>query len=294
LEHYLNYIDENGLFAIKAWNFVDWAPIDQPNDGIVTHQNLFLVRALNQASRLGVLAQDERAARYAEAAGKLKDAVNRHLWCEERQAYRDCIHADGRLSDTFSFQSQIIAYSCGVPEGERKRLIERYLTGIPADFVKSGSPFISFFHYEGLVEIGQFEWMLNDIRRNYGQMIEHEASACWEMYPEHSETEDRPKRLTRSHCHAWSAAPCYFLGAYVLGVRSAAPGWKEVIVAPNPGGLLWARGSVPLNGNGRIDVSWKADEASRTLSIEVRAPRDVNVEIKIPDGYKGNVKQTVI
>ena len=47
--------------------------------------------------------------------------------------------------------------------------------------------------------------------------------------------------LSRSHCHAWSAAPAYFLSRSVLGVKPLAPFWTSVEIAPVPCGLAWAR-----------------------------------------------------
>src|SRR5690606_15882428 len=53
LEHYLTYINEQGLLDMKAWNLLDWSPIDQPHNGVVTHQNMFLVRALELTAKMG-------------------------------------------------------------------------------------------------------------------------------------------------------------------------------------------------------------------------------------------------
>ena len=40
---------------------------------------------------------------------------------------------------------------------------------------------------------------------------------------------------TRSDSHAWAAHPNYSLLATVLGVRPLTPGFKSVLIAPNPG-----------------------------------------------------------
>ena len=87
-------------------------------------------------------------------------------------------------------------------------------------------------------------------------MLDHGATTCWEVYPISPVAEDGDQ-LSRSHCHAWSAAPAAFLPERVLGIRPLAPGWTKVLVAPEPCGLEWAEGSVPLPGAGRIDVSWR-------------------------------------
>ncbi len=65
-------------------------------------------------------------------------------------------------------------------------------------------------------------------------------------------TPERPEP-TRSDSHAWSAHPNYGLLATVLGVRPAAPGFREVRIAPQLGLLRRAEGRVP-HPYGNIDV----------------------------------------
>jgi hypothetical protein len=95
---------------------------------------------------------------------------------------------------------------------------------------------------------------------------------------------------TRSHCHAWSAGPAYFLGAYMLGVRGADPGWSRVIVEPQPAGLTWARGTVPLPDGGSIAVSWRLDEAARRIRLRIEAPRGLELLVQPPDGYEAETE----
>jgi len=95
--------------------------------------------------------------------------------------------------------------------------------------------------------------------------------------------------LTRSHCHAWSAAPSYFLGRQLLGISRQSAGWKQVRIAPDPAGLSWARGAVPLPEEGSIDVSWRLDEAGRTFRMRISAPESVELDIRCPEGYTAEV-----
>ncbi|RXZ81196.1 alpha-L-rhamnosidase [Paenibacillaceae bacterium] len=292
LEHYLLKVDESGLLNIKGWNLLDWSPIDQPNNGIVAHQNMFLVKTLRVAAEMAELAEDMEGLRFFSArANEISAAINAQLWEEERNAYIDCIHADGRRSVSCSMQTQVVASLTGVAEGDRKAILSGYLLNPPASFVQIGSPFMSFFYYEALAEAGLVKQIVEDIRHNYGQMIDNGATTCWEMYPNFSENRANPNMLTRSHCHAWSSAPAYFLGKQLLGISGMTPGWEEVTIAPEPCGLSWAKGSVPHPGGGRIDVSWKVDEASGTMGLDVVCPDDVKLTIKLPEGYKGTVRE---
>ncbi|WP_036745303.1 family 78 glycoside hydrolase catalytic domain [Paenibacillus sp. UNC451MF] len=292
LEHYLMHLNKNGLLEIDAWNFLDWAPMDQPRHGVVTHQNMFLVKALRHAAELAASAGvvDEGKS-FSDQADALKQAIDTYLWSEEREAYLDCIHASGRKSGIFSMQTQVVAYLCDIAAGERKKKLEQYLSDPPESFVQMGSPFMSFFYYEALVKMGNTQRLIEDIRTQYAAMLRYGATTCWEMYPKPQADPVRPhpSHLTRSHCHAWSAAPGFFLGTSVLGVNPAAPGWREIVIAPQPCGLEWARGSVPLPDEGRIDVSWRiGDDGS--MYIQAWVPAGIKAEIRLPDGRQGTTE----
>lgn len=296
LRHYEQRINGDGLLEIKGWNLLDWAPMDQPGDGIVTHQNLMLAHTLRRTRALAALAGKEDSAEAVwcgELSVRLDQAINHHLWSRERNAYLDCIHKDGRRSDIFSMQTQVMALLSGTAQGERKEQLAGYLKNAPEGFVPIGSPFMSFFYYEALAQQGAPEDMkllLDDIRRNYGFMIDNGATTCWEMYGHTTMNRANANDLTRSHCHAWSAAPGYFLGAFALGVRSAAPGWTKVLIEPRPGDLAWARGSVPLPHGGKADIAWTADAGALT-TLEITAPDDLELDIRVPDGCAVSVKR---
>ncbi|MDR6551709.1 family 78 glycoside hydrolase catalytic domain [Paenibacillus qinlingensis] len=291
LEAYLERLNTDDLLDMKGWNLLDWAPMDQPNDGIVTHQNLMLVKALQETAAIAELAgMPLKGAVCIEMAVRLKTAINRHLWSEERGAYLDCIHRGGRRSSIFSMQTQVMALLVGVAEGDRAALLSEYLTATPEGFVPIGSPFMSFFYYETLMKSGHVQWMLDDMRENFGFMLDNDATTCWEMYGHTTMNRANANDLTRSHCHAWSAAPGYFLGAYVLGVRPAAPGWTKVIIEPNIGDLSWAKGTVPLPQGGCIDVTWKADNG-QMVSLIVTAPEHAELDIRVPESCAVSIRR---
>jgi len=68
-----------------------------------------------------------------------------------------------------------------------------------------------------------------------------------------AETVDRPGGSSRSDCHAWSASPNIEIFRTVLGVDSAAPGFRRVSIRPHLGKLRRAGGSVP-HPNGAVEV----------------------------------------
>ena len=70
----------------------------------------------------------------------------------------------------------------------------------------------------------------------------------------------------------------YLLSRYVLGVHPAKPGFSEILIAPQPCDLKWARGTWP-SPRGPIEVDWKLDPDDQ-----------LNLVCRLPDGMKGTVQ----
>lgn len=271
-----DHLDADGLFSIHAWNMFDWAAMDTPSVGVVTHQNCLAVMALNEAAELATwLGEHRLASEWRAMAAKLADAINKHLWNEERQAYTDCLR-DGAHSQVYSQQTQTAAYMSGVASGERARRCWQLLCDPPEGFVKAGSPFFAFFLLEAYMQQGADQEFLDRIRRDWGFMIEQGATTFWEMWS----WKLPGGRLTRSHCHGWSGAPTFFLSTYVLGVVPVALGFQKARVAPHPGDLAWCRGRVPTPA-GPIEVQWE-NLPGEPFCLRVTAPEGIEVEVVPP------------
>jgi hypothetical protein len=273
-------INDKGLFAMFGWNLFDWAPMDTPGNGIVTHINCLASLGLKQCAQLARdLGDEKKASEWDSAARGLALAVNQHLWSADQGAYVDCIRADGTMSPVFSQQTQTAAYISGVATADRAEKCRAIVHSPPDGFVKAGSPFFMFFLLEALVHEGRFEEMIDTIRGYWGKQIDAGATTFWEMY------HDGAPRLTRSHCHGWSAAPTYFLSQQVLGVQPLEPGYAKVRIAPQIGTLKWVRGRVPTP-RGVIECSWKRE--GKTFELAVDIPVGSSMQIELP--VKGNVK----
>ena len=104
-------------------------------------------------------------------------------------------------------------------------------------------------------------------------MLESGATTVWESYP--TGTTGGGKFPTRSHCHAWSAAPTRFLNRIILGIRETAPGSATVRISPRLNGLTWAEGTT-ATARGPVHVAWKL--AAGKLDVHYTAPADMKTE----------------
>lgn len=274
------HINADGLFDIVAWNMFDWAPMDTPENAVVTHQNCLAVMALRQSGELAKsMGRDAKMREWNTLADELTETINKHMWSAKDRAYIDCIHHDGRRSEVLSQQTHTAAYISGVATGARTKRCREIISHPPKGFVEAGSPFFMFFLLEALVDEGEFGEMIDTIREYWGVQIEAGATTFWEMYYRDAE------RKARSHCHGWSAAPTYFLSTYVLGIQPLEPGFAKIRIAPQPGDLKWAHGVMPTP-HGDVECYWSKE--NNHFHLRISANEDVEQRIEIP--YTGKVK----
>jgi alpha-L-rhamnosidase len=263
--------------------------MDTPSDGIVTHINCLASLGLNQCAELAQnIGDEEKSKDWSNLARVIAEATNKHLWSTDKNAYLDCIRKDGKPSPTFSQQTQTAAYISQVAQGDRASRCADLMHNPPKDFVKAGSPFFMFFLLEALVHENNFDALATTIRDYWGKQTDAVATTFWEMYQEPDAKASffgAQHRLTRSHCHGWSAAPTFFLTQYILGVRPLEPGYAKILIAPEPTTLTWAQGKVPTPA-GPIECYWRNLDDRFELSVSV--PRNRALRIELP--RKGKIE----
>ena len=282
---FFDHIDATGLFSIDAWNMLDWAPMDTPYKGTVTHLNARLAacfRAISELAGILDLADDGMENRLKNYAERLASKTDEAFWDEALQCYIDCIHEDGTRSEVVSVQTNLMMLLYGCVPAEREERIRSFILTPPAYAVTPGSPFLAHFYYEYLFSIGQGEKALKGIREQWGPMLEH--GTCWETFKGFYKD-----RLTRSYCHAWSSAPAYLFGAWILGIRPVKPGFEKILIAPVTSGLDSAEGVVPIPA-GDIYISWVVED--RKLTCDVRLPRGTEWEFNPAE--EGWDKSTIV
>jgi hypothetical protein len=275
-------IDERGLFRHTDWNMLDWAPLDSPPGSWIANENAFAARSLDAAARLSRLLGDEgqATAREAAAAG-LRAATDAAFWSEEAGAYIDSIHGDGTRSAVLSQQTQIALWLCDCVPAPRAERIFPALLEAPEGWVPVMSPWMMWFLFEALERKGEGARLPALMTRHWEVMRKAGATTTWEVFSNHFGGRWNP---TRSWCHAWSAAPTWFLSRCQLGLRSLAPGWRKAELAPLPAGLHWARGRYPTP-LGPVEIAWELDGGGR-LDLRVLKPAGMELELRLPSGVE--------
>jgi hypothetical protein len=146
-------------------------------------------------------------------------------------------------------------------------------------------PFMVAYEVEARFIAGDTEGAFELIRRCWGNMLEGGTGTFWECvdadtgtFPLRSFNVDSKIDCVNSAAHGWSGWITWILQAHVLGVRPLEPGYRKVLVSPNPGALPKVSGTVPTpHGPVTATIISTATE----LRIEVSAPAGVEVVVDV-------------
>ncbi len=247
------------LKQMPWWNYVDWVwknSGEPPRgaDGSSAVIDLQHLLALDWAADLEeALGSRRQASEFREQAVTLRAAIKRLYWDTTRQLFADTVE-----KKEFSQQANSLAVLARVTEGEEARsLVVRILND---SSLTECTYYFRYYLYSAVNQVGEGDRYL-DLLGEWDSMLAR-GLTTWAEKPE----------PTRSDCHAWSASPNYELFRTVLGIDSAAPGFKRVIIRPYLGKLTRVTGSIP-HPNGEISVKLALEGGK--LEAEVNLPASV-------------------
>ena len=285
LDYYANLLTEDGGFIVKAWNLVDWAPMDISNNCVCTAYQGILAHCYDIAAKHAeILGNKDESKIFETIASRIRTYLSTVLWDNERKAYRDGWSPISGLSKTFSIQTHtLLLFYQAVKEPERRELIKDYIKNKPEDFLDVGSPFLLYYLYGFLAETGEIEAVINDMEKRWGEMLRYDSTTCWEVFPGFYENS-----RTRSYCHAWSTVPAMLMQKFLLGIKRDEDGFKKISIVMKDTSLKWCRGSIPTP-YGDIEVTW--DKYDKEFSV--RIPEQIEIgEVKVK-GFSVTIKRTL-
>jgi len=259
---------ETGLFRGRHWNLLEWADIDHKNETVL-HNSLLFCGALQAAEHCAAVL-GASAAPFRTLRRKLAAAINA-FWDEEKGCYPDALlDTTGKPSPKTCQHTSMLAIMCDVILKKNSSTALKNLLNPPQGMTTVASPFAMQFLFEALEKSGEFNAIIESIRTRFKSMIERGATTVWEMFD--GAAFDAHGFPTRSHCHAWSSSPLWFLNRIVLGIRQTAPGGKRFEISPWLGDLQGARGAT-ATPRGPVAVEWKIK--GDTLYVIITAPKGV-------------------
>ncbi len=283
----------DGLLShMPYWVFLDWSMPDKKGESEILNA-LYYHTLQNAAAMAGTGGEGRRAARYRQEARLIKEHFAR-FWNPRRRLYMDAWD-HGRRSQLTGQLGNADAVLFGLaPKNRIAEILDqisnprRVRLRVPQPGVGSytmaknfnprrniaqAQTYGMFFVLRALTRHGHDRAALAYIRRLWGPMIAAGNDTFWENF----------QQDTGTSCHAWSAAPTYFLSAIVLGIQPVRPGYARYRVAPHPSGLQWAQGDIPTV-NGRLAVQWRWDkgEGKRDFELTLTNPAALSARIELP------------
>lgn len=260
-------IDTSDLRDIVDWpggerDGYDFRPVN-------TVVNAFHCHTLTLMARIAhALGQDVDATTFSAAANLASESFHRVFFDADAGCYRD-----GEGSSHHAQHASLFPLAFGlVPESARSRV---------AAFVKSRGMACSVYAAQYLLEAlflaGEADHaialMTGDGKRGWLNMLRQGATITWEAW-------DNAFKPNQDWNHAWGAAPANIIPRYVLGVRPLEPGYRKVLIAPQPGPLTEIHGLVPtIRGPIRVDAK---RGAGGKWQLDYELPPGVRVEIVAP------------
>ena len=257
----------DGLLAnLPGWSFLDWVPRPgweggwapgSRDGGANAELNLFYLAALQGAAQVeDAMGNPHLAAHWRAKAARLKPAIAAAFFDAKRGLF-----ASDAAHTVFSEHAQCLALLTDVFEGERAQALFDRLVSTP-DLCPT-SVYFSYYLFETYFKFRRPDLFLKrlDLWKGY---VKLGATTCLEE-PEY------PGRDSRSDCHAWGAHPLWFLRTGVAGIRSDAPFFARVKVAPQPGPLTSLRASYP-HPSGKpiaVDLAFADGRARGTVTTPV-------------------------
>jgi hypothetical protein len=267
-----------GLFADNLGPRTDYALIDRLST-FVAYYNEQYIRALGQGAAIAGWAGDLATAQgWRARAAQLRPVVGQAFWDPAAGAYRDT--TDGPLAH--SLDGNVFAILSGVATRAQALSALAYIDahcsyiygnsivdvpiwdGFPFGYESNMRvyPFMNYFELLARFGSGLDESALNLIRNEWGYMLANgPKTTMWESIGPFGGPPPGG-----SFDHGWSSGAAPALTSFALGVRPVSPGFATFTVTPHPGGLQWARGTVPTP-HGAIRVQWRLVQGKPVISV---------------------------
>jgi len=253
------------LVRTPGWNFVDWVPSwrdgeppDSGSDVPNAELNLQYLYALRAAAKTEeALGETALAAHWRGRAERVAAAVRAEFWRADRSLF-----VSSRTAPKFSEHAQCLALLCDVVTGDEAKACFNALVTEP-DLAR-GTIYYKHYLFETFFKFGRADLFF----KNLGFWKD---CADWGL----ATILETPGKQSRSDCHGWGSHPLWHLHTGVAGVRSAAPWYGKVLVAPQPAHLKSIRSTTPTpKGDVILDLSFADGGVRGTVRLPPGLPGD--------------------
>jgi alpha-L-rhamnosidase len=263
--------------------FGDWLNIEAetPHDVIFITYFARCTRLLSQAA--GVLGKMDESEKYRLLFEQIKGVF-----------VSTYVDSDGRIKGNTQ-TAYVLALASGLLEGEAAKRAARHLV---ADIESRGWRLSTGFVGTKdlmlvLSAVGRndvaYRLLQNEVFPSWGFTIRQGATSIWERWDGWTPEKGFQDPGMNSFAHYAFGAVYQWMVESIGGIRSDGPGFRKLVIAPQPGGTLtWARvGYESVAGS--ISTAWKITDGRMTLNVAI--PANTRATIHLP-GVGGEVLES--
>lgn len=234
---------------------------------------------------------------FQKQAGQLRQSLRTNLWDDKKQLFADAF-IDGKRSDMFSEHANAMALATNIASPEQTRLIaKQLLVEDKHNYIKRESgiimvtPAMSYFLHKGLCQYGYIDESFRMFRERFDKMLAPATNGTlWEEW--RLDGIGRTGKLemgrTRSDAQTESAFPPALFAEYLLGVRPAQPGMKEIELTRTNSGVKNIEGTIPCP-EGMLKVVWNQKRNEGLLELDI--PGEIRIKLDLVSLAGANQKQ---
>ena len=266
LEWFVNRIADNGIMGpIPYWNHIDGGTNFRNgsppgiSDGGSAHMTILLAYAIDKAMDLFMYyGFDHDVERFRLISDSLKKNTLKLCYDQEKQLIAETLKKEVYSQHTNSF-----AILTSMFDSQTEKLVARNV--IEDESLIQATLYFNFYVFQALKKAGMGGEVI-DLMQKWKEFLDYGLTT----FPEHGIE-------SRSDCHAWSAHPMFDFLNITCGIEPSSPGFKTVLIQPQPGSLTEIHGTAyhPL---GEISVSLIKDKNGKT-----------DCKVMLPEGLKGEL-----
>ena len=125
-----------------------------------------------------------------------------------------------------------------------------------------------------------YRLLLNDTFPSWGYSIKQGATTIWERWDGWTENKGFQDPGMNSFAHYSFGAVYQWMVENIGGIRTDGPAYKNIVLAPQPGGKLTSAATVYHSIRGPIGTNWKLRNGE--LSLRVAIPPNTSAMVSIP------------
>lgn len=277
MKRWVDYQEKTSKELIRPdGGFGDWLAIGKqtPKPLIGTAYFAHTSKLLSQAA--AVLGRDEDARHYADLSKQVADAFNREF-----------VLPDGKLK-TESQTGYLLALGFDLlPEAKRPAALKALLADLESNnwhlatgFVGTGllMPVLS---KSGCNDVA-YRILLQETYPGWLYSIRQGATTMWERWNSYTKDKGFGDASMNSFNHYAYGAVGEWMYSVIAGIDAAEPGFRKILIQPQPGGgLTWAKGSLE-SPYGLISTDWKLQHGE--FSLQVVIPTNTAATVRLPNG----------